>query len=135
MHCSTVADVSSLLFSFYGSNGDAGDERLVSVQVGVAVGERAHGEEVAVAEAVAEGVQAPAGEGHVRGGESEGHFLRRLVLVAFGIRVRFERVVNQLAGEESMPVLITEGELDAGTGLVSGEDAIAFFENIEAHNV
>ena len=88
---------------------DAGDESFVLIQVGVAVRQHTHGEQIAVAQLITKLGQTPAEDHHVSRRESERQFLRWLVLVAF-FRVRFQSVVNQLGGLKAVPVVVADGD-------------------------
>lgn len=107
-------------------HGDGGDGALSGVELGVAGGPRSHGEEVAVAEPLDDPLQAPAGEGHVGGGESNGQLLR-WGLFPGGIIGR-EPVVQQLAGVEAVALAFAQDELDAGAVLLRGEKAFVVVE-------
>lgn len=128
-------------------NGDGGDVSFVSIQVGVAVGQSAHGEQVAVAEVFGEAFEPPAQNHHVGSGEGEREFfrwslrsLRTATFATIAAVIGFETVVQKLAGVEAVAVLapclrISQEELDTRTVLLGGEDAFAFFELVEAHGL
>ena len=104
-------------------DGNVSDGTLGFVEVGVASGESADGEEV-----IGDAVQAPAGESDVGGGECDRELLRRRI-VAFLV-IGPEVVVEELAGGKAVPVPITRGELDAGAVLVGDLDAGVFLKSL-----
>jgi len=114
-----------------GRDGDGGDEGLVAVEIGVAFWQDVDGGEVIFAELVGQQAEPPAENHHVGGGEGEREFLRRCLrtatIVVAGVRVGFQRVINQLAGVEAVAVILVEMELDTGAKLAgAGVTGIIF---------
>ena len=63
----------------------------------------------------------------------EDEFLRRCLrtatIVVLGVRIWFERVINQLAGREAAALVVGQVKLDAGAVLAGGGVAIFFGEH------
>jgi hypothetical protein len=51
---------------------------------------------------------------HVSSGESQREFLRRRVFIVLALRVRFQRVINQLAGVKAPASVFIQVKFDAG---------------------
>lgn len=105
---------------------DGCNERSGAVEIGIAFRQDVDRGEVVFAEQIGQPAEPPAQNHYVSGGEGEREFLRRCVLVVLGMRVWFERVINQLTGMEAMSVLLAEMELDRGAILDGGGIAVVF---------
>ena len=108
---------------------DGRDEDFGTVEVGIAFGEDADGGEFVIAEEIGEASEPPAQDDNIGGGKRERQFLRRRVLVVFGIWIGFEGVINQLAGVEATAMVLVLVELDAGGVSVGGLVAGIFEES------
>ena len=87
-----------------------------------AFGQGAHRGQFVFAERVGQGAEPPAENHHVSGGKREREFLRRCLrtatIVVLGVRVGFERVINQRACVEATALVFGRVELDAGAILL-----------------
>ena len=107
---------------------DRDDEWSNPVEVSIAFGQDMHRGEVIFAEQIGQPAETPTQNHNVGGGEGKREFLRWRVLVFAGIRIRFQRVVNQLAGVKTVATFLVEVELDAGAVLAGGCVAVVFRE-------
>jgi hypothetical protein len=107
-------------------DGDGSNEGFDALKIGIAFGRHVDRGEVIVAEQIAQTAEPPAENHHVGGREGEREFLRWGVLLFAGIRVGFQRVLNQLAGVKSVAVFLVEMKLDTGAILAGTGIAVVF---------
>jgi hypothetical protein len=114
-------------------NFDGRDEGRVAFQIGVTFWQDANGGELVIPKVVGDKAEPPAENDDIGGGKDERYFLRRIILVVFGVRVGIKREFDQLAGVEGAAMLFVEVELDAG-GIGVGRQVAAIFRK-HGHNV
>ena len=105
---------------------DGRDEGTAPVEVGISFGHDVDRGQVVFAEQIGQPTQTPAQDHHVGGRKRDCEFLRWRVLVLAGVRIRFQGVVNQLAGMEAMSALLVGIELDTGAILDGSGIAVVF---------
>ena len=116
-----------------GRDGDGGDKGHVAVNLGVAFGEGADCGQVVFLELVSQQAEPPAEQHHVSGGEGQREFLRRQLFIVASVRVRLQRVINQLTAVKTTALVIGQVELDAGAILAGGGVAGIIFEVWHRH--
>ncbi len=87
-------------------NGDVCNNQVSRIDVGVASGDGAKGEEVAIAEMLGHPIEPPPGEGHIRSGKRDAELLRRRIVAL--VVIGPEAVVEELARVKALPVPITQ---------------------------
>ena len=107
---------------------DGGDKWSCPVEVSVAFGQYMYRGEVVFAEQVGQPAKTPAQNHHIGSRKRDGELLRWSILVLTGIRIRFELVMNQLPGVETMPASLVEVELNTGAILAGRCIAVVFRE-------